>query len=106
MGRGARDLNDNDPSNEVVPIGVEPPAEPPAPSMRTSGIHRVAVLMMSLCAAIAAIAFVGFVTVGWPGSSRRIVIAIGVFALVGFLASGAAAVLGAARDTYPRRDPP
>ena len=106
MGRGARELNDNDPSDDVIPIGVERPAEPTAPPMRTSGVHRVAVLMMSLCAAIAVITFVGFVTVGWPGSSRRIVIAIGVFALVGFLASGAAAVLGAARDTYARRDPP
>ncbi len=104
MGRGARDLNTNG-SDDVVPLGVEPPAEPPKPSVPTSGLHRAAVVMMSLCAAIALVAFVGFLTVGWPGVSRRIVIAVGLFAVIGFLASAAIAVLGAARDTYATRRP-
>ncbi|HEV3473616.1 MAG TPA: hypothetical protein VG408_10540 [Actinomycetota bacterium] len=59
---------------------------------------------MSFCAVIAIVTFVGFLTVGWPGTSRRVVIAVGLFAVIGFLASGAIAVLGAARDTYSRRE--
>ena len=59
--------------------------------------------MMSLCAVVAIAAGLGFATVGWPGTSRRVVIAVLAFAVVGFVASVAIAVLGAARDTYARR---
>lgn len=59
--------------------------------------------MMSVCAVVGIAAALGFATVGLSGPYRRIVIATLAFAVVGFLASVAIAVLGAARDTYVRR---
>ena len=57
---------------------------------------------MATCAALGIVAGIGFATVGLSGTYRRIVIAVLAFAILGFLASVAIAVLGAARDTYGR----
>jgi hypothetical protein len=57
---------------------------------------------MSACAVVGILATLAFITVGWPGSSGRRVIAVVIFAAIGFLACASAAVLSAARDTYPR----
>ena len=58
----------------------------------------------SFLAFIAAISLISFVTVSWSGMSRRIVIGIALFSITGLIAAMSIAVLGAARDTYARRD--
>jgi hypothetical protein len=59
--------------------------------------------MTALCAALAIASLLAFVTVSWSGSTRRGVIAIALFSVVGFLAGVAITVFSAARDTYVRR---
>jgi len=69
---------------------------------------------MASFAIIGILATLAFITVWWPGTSGRRVIAVVVISLVGFMTSAAAAILAAARDTYPkarlsqrdRREPP
>jgi hypothetical protein len=79
----------------------EPPATP-----RPAGLHGVATAGMALCAVVAVVAGIAFLTVGWPGRSGRVVIAIMVGGVLGFLACGSAAVFVAARDTYAGHTPP
>jgi hypothetical protein len=55
---------------------------------------------MSVCAGLGIVATLAFITVSWPGDTGRRVIAVVVFAAVGFLTCASAAVLSAARDTY------
>jgi len=66
-------------------------------------LHGLAIVGMSACAVVGIVATLAFITVGWPGNSGRRVIAVVVFAAIGFLACASTAVLSAARDTYPRR---
>ena len=56
---------------------------------------------MASFAIVGILATLAFITVGWPGVSGRRVIAVVVISIVGFMASAAAAILAAARDTYP-----
>jgi type II secretory pathway pseudopilin PulG len=58
---------------------------------------------MASFAIIGILATLAFITVGWPGTSGRRVIAVVVISIVGFMTSAAAAILAAARDTYPKR---
>ena len=58
---------------------------------------------MALFAVTGILATLAFITVGWPGGTGRRVIAIVVISAFGFIASAAAAILAAARDTYPKR---
>ena len=89
----------------VVPlrpdVGVEPPAPPP-PS-RPGRLHGVATAGMAVCALVGIAAMLLFVTVGWPGETRRYPMTVFVFAVVGFMTCASIAVFAAARDTYPRR---
>lgn len=101
MGRRTRALNGRD--GEIVPIGVEPPSEDRPPPKPTSRSHSAAVAGAAICAVGAILAFVGFVTVNWAGRSRRVVIAVMMFCVLGFLASTVIAILSAARDTYARK---
>jgi hypothetical protein len=55
---------------------------------------------MAASAIVGILAVLAFITVGWPGTSRRVVIGIMIFSAMGFLISVAFAVLAAARDTY------
>jgi hypothetical protein len=66
-------------------------------------MHGAATIAMAAFAVVGFIAMFAFITVGWPGTSGRYVIAVVFFAGVGFLASAAIAVFAAARDTYPSR---
>ena len=97
--------NENDREDSVVPLpsGYVPP-EPSA--SRPGVLHGAATISMAAFAIIGFLAMLAFVTVGWPGTSGRYVIAVIVFAGVGFLASAAIAVFAAARDTYPSRSIP
>lgn len=102
MGRRSRDLND-DPPGELIPLGVDPPVPDPGPPPRTSRLHSFAVLFTAVAALVAAGSTLAFVTIGWPGTMRRVVIAIMLTSTVAFLAGVAMTTLSAARDTYSRR---
>lgn len=83
------------------PAGYEPPPEPPpAPPGR---LHGVFIGGMAVSALVGVASIFAFITVGWPDSVRRYIIALFFFAAISFLACASAAVFSAARDTYPTR---
>ena len=91
-------------SPTVVPLGTPRATTPPEDAGSPPGrLHGIAMAGMALFAIVGILATLAFITVGWPGSSGRRVIAVVVFSAVGFVASAAIAVLAAARDTYPER---
>ncbi|MEA2498142.1 MAG: hypothetical protein QOH26_547 [Actinomycetota bacterium] len=85
---------------EVVPLGKEPPPQPPRRGSRPRGLHGLAIASTFAFSLIAALSFVAFITVRWPGDYGRVVVAVFMFAVVGAIASTSAAVLTAARATY------
>ena len=91
---------------EVARLARPAPETEPSASPRPAGLHGVATAGMALCAVVAILAGIAFLTVGWPGRSGRVVIAIMVGGVLGFLACGSATVFVAARDTYARHTPP
>ncbi|MFN2595171.1 MAG: hypothetical protein ABR579_09825 [Actinomycetota bacterium] len=92
------------PDRSVLPIGTEPPP-PPAPSAPQSRLHALSISGMALCALLGIVSMIALITVRWPGTSERAVIALLIFCSIGFLASASIAVFSAARATYPRRPP-
>jgi hypothetical protein len=93
--------------HDVVPLRPDAPQplpEPTRPTRRPSGLHALATAGMALCAVVVILSALAFLTIGWPGQSGRVVIAIGMGGVIGFLACVSAAVLTAARDTYARPD--
>lgn len=89
--------------DRVVDLGVEPVHEPTPVPRPTSRLHSIAVAFTATSGVIALISALAFVTIRWPGTSRRVVIAVLLFAIVGFVTGIAITILGAARDTYARR---
>lgn len=98
----ARDDRDD---GRVVPlrpeVGVDPP--PPPPPGRPGRLHGLAIAGMAVSALIGIAAMLLFVTVGWPGDTRRYPMTVFVLAVVAFMTCASIAVFAAARDTYPRR---
>jgi hypothetical protein len=85
-----------------LPAGYEPPPEPAsAPPGR---LHGTFIAGMAISALVGVAAMFLFITVGWPDGVRRYIIALIFVAGVLFLACASAAVLSAARDTYPVRE--
>ncbi|HEX2057901.1 MAG TPA: hypothetical protein VHI71_05980 [Actinomycetota bacterium] len=103
MGGGLRTLNGDE--GDVVPLGVEPPAEPPAPARRGSALHTLAVSGMSLSALVGIVVLFLSIGIGLPATGRRVAIGIVVGSAVAFLACASAAVFTAARETYPSKGP-
>lgn len=101
MGRKPGNLNDE--PGEVIPLGVDPPEPAVAPPPRGSRLHSIAIVVTAFGAIVAIGSTLAFVTIGWPGSLRRAVIAVMLTSTVTFLAGAAVTVLSAARDTYTRR---
>ena len=86
---------------KIVPLGVEPPAAlPPSPPGR---LHGIAITGMALFALLGIVALFLLATVQWSDPARRYVFVTIVVSGAGFIAFAAAAVLTAARDTYPHR---
>jgi hypothetical protein len=86
---------------EIVDLGVE---APPAPVPSAPGrLHGIAITGMAMSAFIGIVALFLLATVQWTDTTRRYVILTMVFACIGFVVFAAAAVLFAARDTYPKR---
>jgi hypothetical protein len=86
--------------DKIVELGVEPPPAPP-PSA-PGRLHGIAITGMALFALIGIFAMFLLATVQWTDTTRGYVIATMVIAGIGFIVFAAAAVLFAARDTYPR----
>lgn len=102
MGGRPRPLNE-DGTGELIPLGKESPEPAPGPPPRTSRLHSAAVAITGTAAVIAIASTLAFVTVGWPGRPRRVVIAIMLMSTVAFVAGTVITILSAARDTYGRR---
>jgi uncharacterized membrane protein len=85
---------------EVVPLGIQPSPEPPAPVSRPGRLHGLSIIGIAASALLGIIATYTYVTVNLSGMPRRGVIAMLLFAILGFLVSAVAAVFSAARDTY------
>lgn len=84
-----------------LPADYEPPPEPePAAPGR---LHGMFIGGMAVAALTGVVALFAYITVGWPESIRRYIIALFFFAGIAFLACASAAVFSAARDTYPTR---
>jgi hypothetical protein len=94
-----------DPDN-VIALGRSLPDEPLPESRPPGRLHRIAISGMAICALLGIAAMLAFITVTWPGDTRRYVIAVFLLSGVGFLSSASIAVFSAARDTYVRPDPP
>lgn len=87
----------------VIPLGTEPPVETPKQVTRPGRLHGSSIAGMAASALLGIVATYTYVTVNLSGMPRRAVIAILLFAVLGFIVSSAAAVFSAARDTYPTR---
>lgn len=86
-----------------MPLGVEPVADPPPPSLPRSTLHSMAVGGMSLSALVGICVLFFSIGVGLPDGGRRVAMAIIVGTVVVFLACASTAVFTAARETYPSR---
>lgn len=94
-----------DPHPETV---VRLPADfeaPPEPEVTKPGrLHGMFIGGMAVSALVGVAGMFILITVGWPDSVRRYIIALIFLAGVSFLACASAAVLSAARDTYPAQE--
>jgi hypothetical protein len=97
-------LTDESPPGQVfrLPDELIAPAEPPKPSA-PGRMHGLAILGMATSALLGTIAMFAFITISWPESIRRYIVAGFVFCIVGFIGFASIAVFTAARDTYPRK---
>ncbi len=87
---------------EVVPLGRDP-APAPAPIHPPRALHAIATSGMAAFALVGIIAMLAFITVRWPDTTGRYVVAVIIAAALGFMSCAVLAVFSAARDTYPRR---
>lgn len=93
-------MTDEPRPGRVLPLGVEPPAEPPPPVTPPGRLHGLAITGMALSALVGIVSMFLFVSVGWPDETGRYVIAVFFFSAIAFIACASAAVFTAARDTY------
>jgi hypothetical protein len=95
--------DNNEPVDNVVPLGVEAPTpKPPAPSRPPGRLHSLSILGMAVFALVGIAAMLAFITISWPDDSSRYVVAVFIASIIGFMTSASLAVFSAARDTYPR----
>lgn len=96
--------HDGDPVTSLSsrPREGKTPAKRGAPIGR---LHGLAIGGMVTFAVVGSLAALAFITVGWPGDMGHYVVTVMLFAAIGFTACASAAVLSAARDTYPSRGP-
>lgn len=90
----------NDPGDNVIPLGKEPPATPEVPASRPGRLHGLAIAGIAVSALSGIVATFLLVSIDWPGDSARYVVAVIAFSVLAFLASASIAILTAARDTY------
>ena len=86
----------------VVPLPHE--GLPPAPRPSGPGrLHGLAIAGIAVSALAGIASTLAFVTVRWPGSTGRYLIAVLFMSVIVFVVSASTAVLTAARDTYVKR---
>jgi hypothetical protein len=88
--------------DDVVPL----PHDAPSPPIRPTGpgrLHGLAIAGIALSALTGIASMLAFVTIRWPGSSGRYLIAVLFGSVIVFVVSASTAVLTSARDTYARR---
>ena len=84
---------------DVTAGAIVPPPKPTPPSK----LHGVAIAGMALAALIGTMTLLSLVTVSWTEAMRRYLVITIVCAGLMFLTCASAAVLTAARDTYPTK---
>lgn len=89
--------------DKIVALPAPEPSPPP-PASPPGRLHGLFIAGMAASAFVGIAAMFGFITVGLPGGTARVVIGVFVASIVVFLGCAAAAVLTAARDTYPTRN--
>ena len=94
--QGGRDRED-----PVVPLPHSPP--PPVRPAGPGRLHGLAIAGMAVSALTGITSMLAFVTVRWPGSTGRYLIAVLLMSVIVFVVSASTAVLTAARDTYVKR---
>ena len=85
-----------------LPADFEPPPEPEV--TKPGRLHGLFIAGMAVSALVGVAGMFVFITIGWPESVRRYIIALIFLAGIAFLACASAAVLSAARDTYPAQE--
>jgi hypothetical protein len=85
----------------VVPLPHTPP--PPARPAGPGRLHGLAIAGIAVSALTGISTLLAFVTVRWPGSTGRYLIAVLFTSVIVFCVSASAAILTAARDTYVKR---
>jgi hypothetical protein len=106
MARRYREVTESprgpDGEDTVVPL----PHDAPPPTARPTGpgrLHGLAIAGIAVSALTGIASTLAFVTIRWPGSSGRYLIAVLFTSVIVFIVSASTAVLTAARDTYVRR---
>ena len=84
-------------------MGRDPEPDPPTIPSRPKRLQSIAIGGMTSFAIVGFLAMLSLFTISLSGDTKRYVVIVVVFSAVGFLASASAAVLTAARDTYPNR---
>ena len=79
--------------------GLPPPPRPSGPGR----LHGLAIAGIAVSALAGIVSTLAFVTIRWPGSTGRYLIAVLFTSVIVFVVSASTAVLTAARDTYVRR---
>jgi hypothetical protein len=91
---------DQEQHENVVPLGVEPPAEDPPPPRPMGRAHGWGTIGMAVCALVGIVALVALITIRWPEETSRIPKTVIVFSIVGFMLCAGLAAAGAAGATY------
>ena len=84
--------------------GAHTPPAPPPPASPPGRLHGLFIGGMAASAFVGIAAMFGFITAGLPAGTARVVIVVFVASIVVFLGCASAAMLTAARDTYPARN--
>ena len=93
---------DHERDQPVVPLPHD--ALPPTPRPSGPGrLHGLAIAGIAVSALAGITTTLAFVTIRWPGSTGRYLIAVLFTSVIVFVVSASTAVLTAARDTYVRR---
>ena len=92
--------------DNVYSLGRAPLEQQPETRATPLGrLHSIATAGMALFAIVGALSILAFITVSWPADSGRYLWIVFVSCIVGFIACASAAVLAAAKDTYPTDRP-
>jgi hypothetical protein len=103
-GEGEVTESPRDPERDQPVVPLRQDALPAAPRPSGPGrLHGLAIAGIAVSALAGITSTLAFVTIRWPGSTGRFLIAVLFMSVIVFVVSASTAVLTAARDTYVRR---